>query len=98
MQEAIITALIGKTIPKSLGHISSVKHVKDAVLTRASDSNSATQTDARNFQPGNDAEFCCPISGQPLNGQYRFYALMPSGHIVSERAFKQVRHASCFMI
>ena len=44
-----------------------------------------------NFQPGNNAQFVCPISGQELNGRFRFSVLKNTGHAISERALKQVR-------
>ena len=85
-----MTALVSKTLPKSLGHISSLKHVKDVKLTPSSGSHRGAESNARDFQPGNDVRFQCPISGQPLNGQYRFCVLLPTGHIVSEKSVKQV--------
>ena len=45
-----------------------------------------------NFQPGNDAQFVCPTTGQELNGRFRFCVLRNTGHVISERALKQVTH------
>lgn len=45
-----------------------------------------------NFQPGNEAQFVCPVTGQEFNGRFRFSVLKQSGHVISERALKQVRH------
>ena len=44
-----------------------------------------------NFQPSNEAQFVCPITGQELNGRFRFSLLKCTGHVISERAIKQVR-------
>lgn len=81
-----------KSIPKALAHISSLKHITDVQLSRASSENGARQSVAtsRNYQPGNDAEFACPITGLEMNGKYRFVVLKRSGHVVSEKALKQV--------
>ncbi len=43
-----------------------------------------------NFQPSNNAQFVCPITGQELNGRFRFSVLRNTGDVVSERAIKQV--------
>ena len=85
-----MTALVSKMVPKALGHISSLKHVRDIKLTPSAGAGVGSESTAQDFQPSNEAHFQCPISGQPLNGQYRFSALLPSGHIVSEKAVKQV--------
>lgn len=81
-----------KSIPKALAHISSLKHITDVQLSRASLGNGARRSvaTARNYQPGNDAEFACPITGLEMNGKYRFVVLQRSGHVVSEKALKQV--------
>ncbi len=44
-----------------------------------------------NFQPSNNAQFVCPITGQELNGRFRFSVLRTTGDVISERAIKQVR-------
>ena len=48
-----------------------------------------------NFQPSNNAQFVCPITGQELNGRFRFLVLRNSGDVVSERAIKQVYVILC---
>ena len=91
-----MTALVTKSMPKSLAHISSLRHVSDVKLTpnaKASARATARASTAEDYQPGNDAAFCCPITGQELNGQYRFCVVQPSGHVLSEKAIKQARHS-----
>eukprot|EP00884_Botryococcus_braunii_P009402 jgi/Botrbrau1/18463/Bobra.0072s0046.1 len=90
-KEAVIQALMDKAIPKGLAHISSLKHLTDLQLTRTSSRECARPavTTARNFQPGNEAEFACPITGLEMNGKYRFVVLLGSGHVISEKAVKQ---------
>ncbi len=48
-----------------------------------------------NFQPSNNAQFVCPITGQELNGRFRFSVLRNTGDVVSERAIKQVYVVLC---
>jgi len=48
-----------------------------------------------NFQPSNNAHFVCPITGQELNGRFRFSVLRSTGDVVSERAIKQVYVVLC---
>ena len=48
-----------------------------------------------NFQPSNNAQFVCPITGQELNGRFRFSVLRNTGDVVSERAIKQVHVVCC---
>ena len=63
----------------------------DVHLEPSADSDEGKVTNARNFQQVNGARFCCPITGQEMNGRYRFVVLRNSGHVVSEKALKQVR-------
>jgi hypothetical protein len=81
-----------KSIPKALSHISSLKHVRDVQLTPSGEGEGArgAAATARNFQPGNEADFACPITGLEMNGKYRFVVLRKSGHVISEKALKQV--------
>ncbi len=89
MQEALVSALVSKSMPKALGHISSLKHVRDVKLSHNTSAAKNTAA-AREAHPGHDVSFQCPISGQPLNGQYRFCVVLPTGHVISEKAVKQV--------
>ena len=101
VQEALVGALVSKTMPKALGHIASLKHVKDVTLTRNTTAAKNVGAVAREAHPGHDVSFQCPISGQPLNGQYRFCVVLPAGHIISEKAVKQVtssRNSNCSLI
>lgn len=43
-----------------------------------------------NFQPSNEAQFVCPVTGQQLNGRFRFSVLRNTGHVISNRALKEV--------
>jgi hypothetical protein len=89
-KDAVVRALLAAREGKNGGgdgkaatlppHISSLKHVSDAVLTRADE--------ADNAAPANpDApRFVCPVTGAAMNGRARFVLLRPSGLVVAERA------------
>lgn len=60
-------------------------------LTRNENADKAVNiTTQGNFQPSNEAQFVCPVTGQELNGRFRFSVLKCTGHVISERALKQV--------
>jgi hypothetical protein len=43
---------------------------------------------AGNFQRGNAAPFCCPLTARQMNGKFRFVALRPSGLVCAAEAIK----------
>jgi hypothetical protein len=51
---------------------------------------------AGNFNTNNDVDYACPVSGLPMNGRYRFVALRKTGHVISEKALKEVREDSFY--
>lgn len=82
-----------QAMPKSLSHITSLRHLVDLRLTptqRSAQPAAAVAAGAQGTQPRNEAEFCCPVTGTEMNGRSPFVVLQPSGLVVSERALKQV--------
>lgn len=77
-KDALISALVNKTMPKALSHISSLKHVFDLRLEPNPDAKAALR-------------FVCPVTGLALGGRARFSAVRATGHVLSERALKEVR-------
>ena len=49
---------------------------------------------AGDFQLANGADFACPLTGLPMNGRYRFSVLRKTGHVLSEKALKEVDPSS----
>lgn len=79
-KDAVLTALISKTVPKSLAHIASRKNVHDVALYPVD---------------GGDprVHYGCPITGLSLSGRYRFVALKSVDdvwHVVSEKSVKEL--------
>lgn len=65
-----------------------------ALQEATKNANGATAGD---FQLANGADFACPLTGLPMNGRYRFSVLRKTGHVLSEKALKEVRLWSHFL-
>ena len=89
-KDALLAALMARSLPPALGHISSLRHLIDLRLARNPNYAGQAAASAADFQPGNGAEWACPVTGLELNGRYRFVALRRTGHVVSEKALKEV--------
>lgn len=74
-------------MPRPLAHISSLKHLIDLKLERNPNFKAGSAPDAG---AAPESRFHCPVTGLDFNGRFRFVVLRPSGHVVSERAIKQV--------
>ena len=88
-KEAVIHHLINKTMPASLSYITGLRSVMEIKLQRQEQQAKAAASQT-SFQPGNDTDFSCPVTGVPFNGRGKFVALRPSGLVVSEKAVKEV--------
>jgi hypothetical protein len=92
-KEDVIEHLLAKTLPPHLTHIRSLKNLHDATLH----ANPAYVPTSGHVQGAEDDDppFYCPISMLPMNGRYPFVYIQPTGHVVSQRAFKQVGSRLC---
>lgn len=84
-KDAVVNALLHKTMPAPLAYISALKHLTEVKLERntsASAGGGPVENGAATG-PGNDAQFCCPITGVAWNGRYKFVVFKASGHAVS---------------
>lgn len=87
-KEQILKALLEKTIDKKLfGH---VRGMKDLVEVKFTDNPAAKDNP-------NVPKFICPISQQEVTGQYRFYLNRNCGHVVSEKALKEIESDTCLV-
>ncbi|KAK9845759.1 hypothetical protein WJX81_001680 [Elliptochloris bilobata] len=89
-KDAVVGALIAKALPPGLAHISSLRHLIDLRLARNPNYAGQSAASAADFQPGNGADWACPVTGLVLNGRYRFAVLRGTGLVVSEKALKEV--------
>lgn len=82
-KESVVQALLTKSIPRSMSHISSIKHLIDVKLTAAD----GAAADAA-------VRFACPVTGLPMSGKSKFVIVRPggtgAGHIFSEKALKEL--------
>ncbi len=82
-KDAVVHALLHKSIPSPLAYISSLKHLVDLKL-EANQQGSSKKVASVNGSaaPTNESQFCCPITGVALNGRYKFVAFRSTGHVV----------------
>jgi hypothetical protein len=93
-KDAVVQALLTRSLPASLSHISSLKHLINLKLTPNSSATGQSKAASQgNFQPGNEAHFACPVTGLEFNGRFPFVVLRKSGLVVSEKALKMARAA-----
>ena len=110
-KEALLNALLTKSIPpecsyiRGLKDVTAIKLVRNDVLTMSgqgmtpatsqeggkSKDKSKVRLDGDVDDVANEFEFQCPITGLEMNGRFRFYAVLPSGHVVSQRAVKEAK-------
>lgn len=99
-KEALVHALLNKTLPAALAHISSLKAVttlkldpipsRTASHTAAGTGPGSSSTNGRNGSSSDLAVFQCPVTGLEMNGRVQFVIHKPSGLVLSERALREV--------
>ena len=68
--------------------ITTLKLHKNAAR-KSSVKDAAGNVDAASFRLDAEARFSCPVSGLDFNGKTKFFALTPSGLVVSDRALRE---------
>ncbi|CAI5510690.1 unnamed protein product [Closterium sp. Naga37s-1] len=85
-KEAVVRALVDKSIPVALKHIKGLRDVVGIQLTEI---------------PGLDKKahvrFLCPITQQEFSGSFKSVALRPCGHVLSARALKELPSPTCLV-
>ncbi|KAL4440746.1 hypothetical protein ABPG77_000455 [Micractinium sp. CCAP 211/92] len=90
-KDAVLQALLNKSMPKPLAHITSLKHLVELKLGEGGSGGGDTAAPSSKAAASDiPARFACPITGLPFNGKSRFVVLRRSGHVLSERALKEV--------
>jgi hypothetical protein len=96
-REAVLNALKEKAVdgiplPPLVAHIRSHKELTTLRLQQDAPGGAGPgeklAADATDFRQAEHVRFCCPLTSLQLSGRYRFFALLPSGVVVSERALK----------
>ena len=73
----------------------SLKHLITLKLQRIRISEEAARAAGAPVQD-NAAQFCCPITGQELNGRFPFVIMRHTGHVISRRALREVSTVAGF--
>lgn len=89
-KEAVVQALLTKSVPKKLRHV--VKSLKDVIDIHLSPIPGVSPDDDTA-----ETKFQCPITGLEFNGKFRFVVLKGCGHVLSEKALKEVKTAACLV-
>lgn len=88
-KEELIERMLKKTLPPDQAHVTSMRCVADATLCP----NPSYKPSEQAHRAGGDEDevpFMCPVASVPMNGRHKFVFLRASGHVVSERAFKEM--------
>lgn len=102
-KEALLKALLLKTMPPELNYIRSIKDVYTVHLKRNSDWKQLQQQQQQQQlmqKPGAPFMFCpfvCPVSLEPASGQDKFVAIVPCGCVVSLKSYQEVPSESCLV-
>jgi hypothetical protein len=93
-KEAIVAALLTKSVPSALGHITSIKQLVtlklDPVLRRGGGGDGGpVAAKGSGGAPAAAADWQCPVTGLEMNGRARFVVHRPTGAVLAERALKE---------
>lgn len=86
-KEAIITALINKTLNDQFSHIRGLKDLKQVVFSRNPSFVSTEQVLSIENAP---ARYICPITRQDFNGCHPFVLIWTTGWLLSEKAVREM--------
>lgn len=87
-KEAIITALLNKSVIPSCAHVRGLKDIK--VLKFSPNPNTTEQQLQATGDETQPSKYICPITKQEFNGLQPFVAIWTTGFVLSERAIKQM--------
>ena len=90
-KEALLKALVGKTLPEKAAHITGMSDVTEVKLTSREGAGDAAHADAGGggiaYQ---GARFQCPVTFRDMNGTNKFCVIRTSGACVSTEAVRQI--------
>jgi len=84
-KEAVITALLSKTLDSAFSHIRTLKDLTEIKFTP----NPAYTPDSE------VSPYICPVTMMEVGGRYRFVAIPECGCVISQRAFREVPSTEC---
>lgn len=91
-------AVDGIPLPQRLEHVTGMKAITTLRLHRNESRKSSVKDASGNVNAATcrlaaESRFSCPISGLDFNGKTKFFALIPSGVVVSDRALREAKEA-----
>eukprot|EP00199_Chlamydomonas_sp_CCMP681_P002067 CAMPEP_0119102696 /NCGR_PEP_ID=MMETSP1180-20130426/1349_1 /TAXON_ID=3052 ORGANISM="Chlamydomonas cf sp, Strain CCMP681" /NCGR_SAMPLE_ID=MMETSP1180 /ASSEMBLY_ACC=CAM_ASM_000741 /LENGTH=400 /DNA_ID=CAMNT_0007087023 /DNA_START=70 /DNA_END=1272 /DNA_ORIENTATION=- len=91
-KDMLLEALLTKTLPGHLAYITGLKNVTDLKFENHPQGKRGLPAVAAKglHQPGNDCDFCCPITGVEFNGRFKFMVHRPTGRVISEKGIKEL--------
>jgi len=100
-KEAVLEAMLNKAKPplgERFAHVRGMKDLLDVTLHKdpaydGKEAASASTSDVNGVQ--RCTPFCCPVTNLPFNGRRPFFAVRPSGHVVSWRALAMAKFETC---
>lgn len=84
-KEAMLQALLSKTVVPACLHVRGLKDLKTLIFTPSPEYKAEREVNGEY-----PAKYICPITKQEFNGQQPFMAIWSTGHVLSERAIKQL--------
>jgi len=98
-KESVLETLLnkGEGTPDVAAHIRSLRDVKELQLTENPSSTEASSSSAEvgdGYIDVQKSKFICPISGQEMNGTFKFSFIWTCGCVLSEKALKEMRKAN----
>eukprot|EP01129_Flabellula_baltica_P001669 TRINITY_DN11610_c0_g1_i1.p1 TRINITY_DN11610_c0_g1~~TRINITY_DN11610_c0_g1_i1.p1 ORF type:complete len:263 (-),score=65.43 TRINITY_DN11610_c0_g1_i1:20-808(-) len=92
-KESVLKGLRNKSLPKKFKHVR-LRDLKDIYFSLNPEYNENRELLAGIDKDTFQSPFVCPVTGYPVNGNYKFSAL-PCGHVVCNRAIKEIKLRSC---
>lgn len=88
-KEALLTALLNKTLPETFAHIRGLKDVRQLKLTVNPD-----YRDDLDVEGALAPQFRCPITQLDFNGIHPFVVIWSTGHVLSDSAIRSIGTAA----
>ena len=101
-KESLLTALVGKALSERFVHVRGLKDIRQLIFcpvvstsSSATASSSSSSSSSAVVAFGADdtedpAKYMCPITQQPFNGILPFVFIWTTGHVLSEKAVKEL--------
>eukprot|EP00741_Cyanophora_paradoxa_P008135 tig00001264_g7872.t1 len=89
-KDAVLQCLLDKKMPAGFRHVRKMKDLMQCKLTPN------PKFDEKHLKDGaHISQYICPITLLELNGAHRFNILWTCGHVIAERAMKEIPSSKC---